>query len=139
MPTQTEERSGPAHVEPLERVVIRFAGDSGDGMQITGSQFTSSTAATTSTNKRMNLPKRLALVQLLGEQRHRSLFLPAVCFQRLSASSRKHRHRAGAARQGDAAAWLRSGDHERSWLPGCPSAPLSPSALRPPGSPGVRV
>src|ERR1700744_229317 len=28
----------------LDRAVIRFAGDSGDGMQITGSQFTSTTA-----------------------------------------------------------------------------------------------
>jgi len=32
----------PARV--LERVVVRFAGDSGDGMQLTGSQFTSATA-----------------------------------------------------------------------------------------------
>jgi 2-oxoglutarate ferredoxin oxidoreductase subunit alpha len=32
-------------VEKLERVVIRFAGDSGDGMQLTGSQFTATTAA----------------------------------------------------------------------------------------------
>src|SRR3954468_4580607 len=31
-------------VEQLESVVIRFAGDSGDGMQLTGSQFTSETA-----------------------------------------------------------------------------------------------
>ena len=30
--------------ESLESVVIRFAGDSGDGMQLTGSQFTSTTA-----------------------------------------------------------------------------------------------
>jgi 2-oxoglutarate ferredoxin oxidoreductase subunit alpha len=30
--------------EPLEHVVIRFAGDSGDGMQLTGSQFTVETA-----------------------------------------------------------------------------------------------
>ena len=30
--------------EALESVVIRFAGDSGDGMQLTGSQFTHSTA-----------------------------------------------------------------------------------------------
>jgi 2-oxoglutarate ferredoxin oxidoreductase subunit alpha len=44
MSTQSEETAGLAHVEALERVVIRFAGDSGDGMQITGSQFTSSTA-----------------------------------------------------------------------------------------------
>src|SRR6478609_11433218 len=31
-------------VENLERVVIRFAGDSGDGMQLTGDRFTSETA-----------------------------------------------------------------------------------------------
>ena len=32
-------------VEQLDRVVIRFAGDSGDGMQLTGDRFTSETAA----------------------------------------------------------------------------------------------
>jgi 2-oxoglutarate ferredoxin oxidoreductase subunit alpha len=32
-------------VERLTRAVIRFAGDSGDGMQLTGSQFTATTAA----------------------------------------------------------------------------------------------
>ena len=31
-------------VEQLEQVTIRFAGDSGDGMQLTGGQFTSETA-----------------------------------------------------------------------------------------------
>src|SRR6188472_2063324 len=31
-------------VEVKERVVIRFAGDSGDGMQLTGDRFTSATA-----------------------------------------------------------------------------------------------
>jgi 2-oxoglutarate ferredoxin oxidoreductase subunit alpha len=31
-------------VETIERVTIRFAGDSGDGMQLTGSQFTETTA-----------------------------------------------------------------------------------------------
>src|ERR1700761_4448738 len=31
-------------VEQRESVVIRFAGDSGDGMQLTGGQFTSETA-----------------------------------------------------------------------------------------------
>lgn len=31
-------------LEALDSVVVRFAGDSGDGMQLTGSQFTSSTA-----------------------------------------------------------------------------------------------
>ncbi|KWX02782.1 2-oxoglutarate oxidoreductase [Carbonactinospora thermoautotrophica] len=32
-------------VQQLDRVIIRFAGDSGDGMQLTGSRFTSETAA----------------------------------------------------------------------------------------------
>ncbi|MBL8189383.1 MAG: 2-oxoglutarate ferredoxin oxidoreductase subunit alpha, partial [Acidobacteria bacterium] len=31
-------------VEELETVTIRFAGDSGDGMQVTGGQFTSTSA-----------------------------------------------------------------------------------------------
>ena len=32
-------------VEERERVVVRFAGDSGDGMQLAGSRFTDATAA----------------------------------------------------------------------------------------------
>src|SRR5262245_43708712 len=32
------------HVEELESVVIRLAGDSGDGMQLTGGQFTRTAA-----------------------------------------------------------------------------------------------
>ncbi|MBU6536587.1 hypothetical protein HZS56_36890, partial [Streptomyces sp. A108] len=35
---------GAKDVRRLERVVIRFAGDSGDGMQLTGDRFTSETA-----------------------------------------------------------------------------------------------
>lgn len=31
----------PRHTQELDRVVVRFAGDSGDGMQLTGTQFTS--------------------------------------------------------------------------------------------------
>ena len=38
--TTTESLSNP----PSEAVVVRFAGDSGDGMQLTGGQFTLSTA-----------------------------------------------------------------------------------------------
>ncbi len=38
--TENEARAHP----PLEAVVVRFAGDSGDGMQLTGGQFTLSTA-----------------------------------------------------------------------------------------------
>jgi 2-oxoglutarate ferredoxin oxidoreductase subunit alpha len=39
--TTTPSRAG---VRTLDRVVIRFAGDSGDGMQLAGTQFTSTTA-----------------------------------------------------------------------------------------------
>ena len=35
----------PKKTVQLDRVIIRFAGDSGDGMQLTGDQFTSSTAS----------------------------------------------------------------------------------------------
>jgi len=34
----------PVHVQEVEDVVIRFAGDSGDGMQLTGTQFTNTAA-----------------------------------------------------------------------------------------------
>ncbi|MCI0566702.1 MAG: 2-oxoacid:acceptor oxidoreductase subunit alpha [Acidobacteria bacterium] len=44
MSTQLEVKPPKAHVEDLETVVIRFAGDSGDGMQLTGSQFADTTA-----------------------------------------------------------------------------------------------
>ncbi|GAB3583581.1 2-oxoacid:acceptor oxidoreductase subunit alpha [Amycolatopsis endophytica] len=37
--------SRPTEVAKLDRVVIRFAGDSGDGMQLTGDRFTSEAAA----------------------------------------------------------------------------------------------
>jgi 2-oxoglutarate ferredoxin oxidoreductase subunit alpha len=41
----TETPSGARqHVEQVDRVVIRFAGDSGDGMQVTGDQFTTESA-----------------------------------------------------------------------------------------------
>ncbi|GMA87874.1 hypothetical protein GCM10025868_31240 [Angustibacter aerolatus] len=37
--------SSSKQVQKLDRVVIRFAGDSGDGMRLTGDRFTSETAA----------------------------------------------------------------------------------------------
>ena len=40
----TPAKNSAPKVVTLERVVVRFAGDSGDGMQLTGSQFTSTTA-----------------------------------------------------------------------------------------------
>src|SRR6266508_3282684 len=36
--------SMPKDVEEKDRIVVRFAGDSGDGMQLTGDRFTSATA-----------------------------------------------------------------------------------------------
>ena len=44
MSTQTEVAPRSAKVTELETVVIRFAGDSGDGMQLTGTQFADTTA-----------------------------------------------------------------------------------------------
>ena len=46
MATQTAERPAdtPNNSGTPEAVVVRFAGDSGDGMQLTGGQFTLSTA-----------------------------------------------------------------------------------------------
>jgi 2-oxoglutarate ferredoxin oxidoreductase subunit alpha len=41
----TQTQSSGKSVQRLDRVVIRFAGDSGDGMQLTGDRFTSETAA----------------------------------------------------------------------------------------------
>ncbi len=43
MTTETDQHISPPVLE-LERVTIRFAGDSGDGMQVTGSQFTRTAA-----------------------------------------------------------------------------------------------
>ncbi|MFB9734594.1 2-oxoglutarate ferredoxin oxidoreductase subunit alpha, partial [Streptomyces thermocoprophilus] len=37
--------AGAKSVRRLDRVIIRFAGDSGDGMQLTGDRFTSETAS----------------------------------------------------------------------------------------------
>jgi 2-oxoglutarate ferredoxin oxidoreductase subunit alpha len=44
METSAAARVQPSPREILDSVVIRFAGDSGDGMQLTGSQFTTATA-----------------------------------------------------------------------------------------------
>ena len=46
MTTLTREPEQPEHAESLEldRVTIKFAGDSGDGMQLAGTQFTNTSA-----------------------------------------------------------------------------------------------
>ncbi|HXG26445.1 MAG TPA: 2-oxoacid:acceptor oxidoreductase subunit alpha [Candidatus Binatia bacterium] len=45
MTTEAPPREGAPEQRQLERVTIRFAGDSGDGMQLTGTQFTRTAAA----------------------------------------------------------------------------------------------
>ncbi|MFJ9542407.1 hypothetical protein ACIRPX_34825, partial [Streptomyces sp. NPDC101225] len=42
---ERHEPGGTKDVRRLDRVIIRFAGDSGDGMQLTGDRFTSETAS----------------------------------------------------------------------------------------------
>ncbi len=42
--SESEGAQNPAQLEKVEDVVIRFAGDSGDGMQLTGNQFTRTSA-----------------------------------------------------------------------------------------------
>ena len=42
--TDTVERPTGREAETITRVVVRFAGDSGDGMQLTGDRFTSVSA-----------------------------------------------------------------------------------------------
>jgi 2-oxoglutarate/2-oxoacid ferredoxin oxidoreductase subunit alpha len=44
MPTLTEIPASKSKPEVLDQAVIRFAGDSGDGMQVTGNQFTNTVA-----------------------------------------------------------------------------------------------
>ncbi|MGW7282122.1 2-oxoacid:acceptor oxidoreductase subunit alpha, partial [Streptomyces sp. NPDC054844] len=44
-PPRADERARNKRIRRLDRVIIRFAGDSGDGMQLTGDRFTSETAS----------------------------------------------------------------------------------------------
>ncbi|WP_405459077.1 2-oxoacid:acceptor oxidoreductase subunit alpha [Streptomyces sp. NBC_00101] len=44
-PHATHAEAGAKEVRRLDRVIIRFAGDSGDGMQLTGDRFTAETAS----------------------------------------------------------------------------------------------
>lgn len=44
-PVSGQKGAGEKEVRRLDRVIIRFAGDSGDGMQLTGDRFTSETAS----------------------------------------------------------------------------------------------
>ena len=63
-------------VRKLDRVVIRFAGDSGDGMQLTGDRFTSETAAFG--NDLATLPNFPAEIRAPAGHPARRLQLPAA-------------------------------------------------------------
>jgi 2-oxoglutarate/2-oxoacid ferredoxin oxidoreductase subunit alpha len=69
-------------VEELERVIIRFAGDSGDGMQLTGSRFTDATAVVG--NDLATLPSFPAEIRARrpGSQPSRSTSPPATSSRR---------------------------------------------------------
>jgi 2-oxoglutarate ferredoxin oxidoreductase subunit alpha len=42
--TKSKLANEPGKVETIDQIVIRFAGDSGDGMQVTGDRFTDESA-----------------------------------------------------------------------------------------------
>ena len=44
MTTKSKLANEPGKVETIDQIVIRFAGDSGDGMQVTGDRFTDESA-----------------------------------------------------------------------------------------------
>ena len=44
MAPETSGRTTPPKIEDVEHVIVRFAGDSGDGMQVTGALFTHNSA-----------------------------------------------------------------------------------------------
>ena len=57
-------------VRQLDRVVIRFAGDSGDGMQLTGDRFTSDSAVAGPTDHTARADAHLALNLPGAQVRH---------------------------------------------------------------------
>jgi len=78
--TDTDARRHP--LEELEQVVIRFAGDSGDGMQHTGDRFTTSSALFG--NDLSTLPDYPAEIRapagtLAGAVSYTHLTLPTIC------------------------------------------------------------
>ena len=74
----------PTDVVELDRVTIRFAGDSGDGMQLTGTQFTRTAAVFG--NDISTLP------DFPAEIRAPAGSLPGVSGFQLSFSSTRHPH-----------------------------------------------
>ena len=65
-PVQTTEK----HLEEVETVTIRFAGDSGDGMQLTGTQFTNTAVVGNDISTLPDFPAEIrACRQLAGRKR----------------------------------------------------------------------
>ena len=70
------EDGGTKEIKRLDRVIIRFAGDSGDGMQLTGDRFTSETASFG--NDLSTLPNFPAEIRAPAGHAARGLGLPAA-------------------------------------------------------------
>ena len=80
-------------VQRLDRVVIRFAGDSGDGMQLTGDRFTSETAVLG--NDLSTLPNFPAEIRAPSGHAARGLQLPAALRRPRRPDPRRRPRRAG--------------------------------------------
>ena len=70
----TAEPSTTTNTETLDKVVIRFAGDSGDGMQVAGSRFTDASALFG--NDLATLPSFPAEIRAPGGDAPRGVELP---------------------------------------------------------------
>ena len=92
-------------VNTLDRVVIRFAGDSGDGMQLTGDRFTSDSAVFGNDISTLpnfpaeirapagTLARRVQLPAALRQLRHHDPRRPARCAGRDESRSAQGQHR----------------------------------------------
>ena len=80
-------------VQQLDRVIIRFAGDSGDGMQLTGDRFTPETAAFG--NDLSTLPNFPAEIRAPAGHPARRVQLPAALRRPRHPHARRRARRAG--------------------------------------------
>ena len=78
-----------AHAHPvMDAMVVRFAGDSGDGMQLTGGQFTLSTAL--AGNDLATFPDFPAEIRARSRQRPQSRIARSGLFRKADAQGRRH-------------------------------------------------
>ena len=102
-----ERDSAPHATERLDRVIIRFAGDSGDGMQLTGDRFTSASAMFG--NDLATLPDFPAEIRAPGRHAGRRVGLPGAHLGPRDHHARRRAQRAGGDEPGRAAQRAASG------------------------------